>query len=744
MSDLRPAMRPDLFGQLAATDPHQRRARRLFERGQVAAVSGNEADVLVGSDAQGNALELKSVPIASGYVPRAGDWVAIQYEAGHSGAPWVVGPSMAEDASGDPVGIGVFAISATEPAGPQKSMIYFDDTRGTWVGWDGSTWVDFFAKYHNTMPDLQGGTASQYYHFSSGEHDSLQDFIDGSYLASGYLKRLNFKAIDASGTSRTRLFEKDGDFFWAINAEYDAGNNRWNRLDTAKYAYLIGLYSKNGIPHEPGSLGGVAWWRVTPGSNPVGDYTAVGGWELGFMMTQHRNYVMGGMNLELDGSGSPPYGRFTQIGSEDASVTGGLTVFQRNAWYEGSGSWGRDTTNASAATGFDANGDMFVWWYPEAAEGNAPWTTPAWQRRGLFHLSGDTRGRLDVIRSTSESAAGRSAFFAKHKTSVDMVDGFGAGYAFALEDNAGIENTIAAIYAVRSGADSTGRFSWQLATAGALAERMGLTAAGVLSISGASMSFAGNALSVEAASAVNQDLTTDASPTFLSVQAVRNAGTASFLAYAYSDTATDYPRAFVYRARGASGSPAAVLLDDHLGRIGVYGYDGATWRAALLMQVRAAENWSTGPNWGSYVDFVNYPPGTNAAATSLRLKGGQVLFADGSAGAPGVGFINAADKGWYHGGAGILSGAVAGVEQVRILAAGVLDLRNAGGALRVNGTNVLGARITGWSTPAGTAARANSGWNADTITATDANLRLVAKAVKALVDDLMSHGAIGA
>ena len=111
-SDLRPAYGgPDVFGQLAASDPYQRRARRLFERGQVAAVNGNEADVRVGADASGSSLELKGVPIVSGYVPQVGDWVAIQYEAGHSAAPWVVGPCMADDASSDSVGIVVFAVA---------------------------------------------------------------------------------------------------------------------------------------------------------------------------------------------------------------------------------------------------------------------------------------------------------------------------------------------------------------------------------------------------------------------------------------------------------------------------------------------------------------------------------------------------------------------------------------------------------------------------------------------------------
>ncbi|MBE9567008.1 MAG: hypothetical protein IMF16_09685, partial [Proteobacteria bacterium] len=375
-----PSRRPDFFGQLAATNPFQARTRRLFERGQVLAVNGNQADLLVSYDAHNNPLELKQVPIVSGYVPRVGDWVAIQYEAGHAGAPWVTGPSMAADASEDSAGIGVFSVSGTEPADAQKSTIYFDDSRAVWRGYDGTEWVDLSAKVHNLLPDLQGGSAAEYYHCTAAQHGDLQDLCGGDGIASAWVKRLRFKAIDQSATQRTRLFEKDGDFFWAINASYDEVAGTWSRVDTTKYAYLMELRSENGIPSEP--VGGIVWWRATPGANPLGAYNEVGGWELGFMMTQHRNFVGGGINFELDGSGTPPYGRFTQLAGND--VAGGHTLVQRNAWYEGGDSWGRDShTEESAAVGFDTDGDLFVWWYPDSSDpnGGAPWATSAWQER---------------------------------------------------------------------------------------------------------------------------------------------------------------------------------------------------------------------------------------------------------------------------------------------------------------------------------------------------------------------------
>ncbi len=487
------ALRADLFGQLAATDPYQGRARRLFGRGQVVAVSGNQADVRVGYSTQGESLELKQLPIVSGYVPRVGDWVSIQYEAGHSGAPWVAGPSMAANETGDSAGVGVFAVASEEPADPQQSTIYFDETQHTWRGWDGSAWIDFSSHLHNGLPDLQGGGAGAYYHFTGAEHGALQDLYDSDGMASAWVKRLKLKAVDASGTSRGRLLEVDGDVFWTVNAEYNEATGEWNRIDTTKYAYLVGIWSKHGIPHEPGELSGVAWWRATPGANPIGDWTSLGGWELGFMMTMHRNFVAGGMNFELDGSGSPPYGRLCQAGHEDPDC---FTALVRNVWYSGNtggageGYWGWDVepTPGVYHRGF-FNGMLddegFVWSYHEAPTASGEhFHTADWLDLARLRVDASAIGRLDVIRRSSETNVPGSSFFAKHKTAGDMADGFAAGYVFAIEDNAGVENIIAAMYGARAGADNTGKLSWLIANAGTLAERMSLTAVGELYLNG--------------------------------------------------------------------------------------------------------------------------------------------------------------------------------------------------------------------------------------------------------------------
>jgi hypothetical protein len=59
-----------------------------------------------------------------------------------------------------------------------------------------------------------------------------------------------------------------------------------------------------------------------------------------------------------------------------------------------------------------------------------------------------------------------------------------------------------------------------------------------------------------------------------------------------------------------------------------------------------------------------------------------------------------------------------------------------GSVYRVNGTNVVGARITGWGAPSGTATRTT--FATGTVT-----LVQLAERVKALIDDLTTHGLIG-
>ena len=92
----------DFFSQLAAREPFSRRMRRLFERGIIAALSGDSATVNVGRREDGSDILLEQVPIVSGYNPQVGDWVSLRYDGGHGGAPMVFGPSLSDESETEP------------------------------------------------------------------------------------------------------------------------------------------------------------------------------------------------------------------------------------------------------------------------------------------------------------------------------------------------------------------------------------------------------------------------------------------------------------------------------------------------------------------------------------------------------------------------------------------------------------------------------------------------------------------
>jgi hypothetical protein len=84
---------------------------------------------------------------------------------------------------------------------------------------------------------------------------------------------------------------------------------------------------------------------------------------------------------------------------------------------------------------------------------------------------------------TNESA---SALEIKHTTSADMVDGFGARQLFTIRDSANVDNTIARLGSIRSGADNSGRFVFETANAGTTTEKMTILPNGNVGIGTAS------------------------------------------------------------------------------------------------------------------------------------------------------------------------------------------------------------------------------------------------------------------
>jgi hypothetical protein len=75
-------------------------------------------------------------------------------------------------------------------------------------------------------------------------------------------------------------------------------------------------------------------------------------------------------------------------------------------------------------------------------------------------------------------------------------------------------------------------------------------------------------------------------------------------------------------------------------------------------------------------------------------------------------------------------------QRFTIDATGNVNINNAAAALKVGGTQVVNARKTGWTAPTGTATKT-------TFATSTVTLSVLAEHVKALIDDLTSHGLIG-
>lgn len=86
------------------------------------------------------------------------------------------------------------------------------------------------------------------------------------------------------------------------------------------------------------------------------------------------------------------------------------------------------------------------------------------------------------IRSTSVTTGLRTALMLTNRTSADMADGFGSGLELAIQDSAGVENSLGAIYGVRNGADNTGDLQFQTASAGSATTKLTITGGGNVGI----------------------------------------------------------------------------------------------------------------------------------------------------------------------------------------------------------------------------------------------------------------------
>lgn len=86
----------------------------------------------------------------------------------------------------------------------------------------------------------------------------------------------------------------------------------------------------------------------------------------------------------------------------------------------------------------------------------------------------------------------------------------------------------------------------------------------------------------------------------------------------YGDAVGTLPIFLVRKARGAVGAPTEVMTNDVLGRFSFRGYTGSTYAESAYLQVRAAENASSGG--GGRIEFWTKPNGGGGVTERLRIN----------------------------------------------------------------------------------------------------------------------------
>lgn len=111
-------------------------------------------------------------------------------------------------------------------------------------------------------------------------------------------------------------------------------------------------------------------------------------------------------------------------------------------------------------------------WYKETTTSAPTIITDDIFTEGKVRISTPNYPPLKTERTATGTSSIAGVLQANQETTGDMVDGFGVRIDFTIEDNAGVENEIAHIGAVRDGADNSGRLQFWTENAGVDAIKM--------------------------------------------------------------------------------------------------------------------------------------------------------------------------------------------------------------------------------------------------------------------------------
>lgn len=194
-------------------------------------------------------------------------------------------------------------------------------------------------------------------------------------------------------------------------------------------------------------------------------------------------------------------------------------------------------------------------------------------------------------------------------------------------------------------------------------------------------------------------------------------------------------------AGGSRGADAATPSGQQLMTIQGFGYDGTAWITTpnALYSIISDGLWS-GSNRGAYHAWFATTNGATASGEVMRLQGGNLLIGTttGITGTGGFALAGTTDSSSTTTGALQCAGGGAFAKSLTIggSAGNFLNIANSTGALKINGTQVIGPRITGYGTPTG-------GVNQGSFAAGSITLANLAASVAQLILDLKTHGVLG-
>ena len=500
--------------------------------------------------------------------------------------------------------LGFTSTTAQIRAGDANHLITFGDLT-THTAWDGFV----FTAPNNggtlmTLGKASGGGSSAYFSGSVGIGTSVPAYklavttaatTDALDIAAGTVNGVDHLQMKMkSSTSNVDTYgmglDTSSDDQWTVSTEDGTYRSAISLADTSGPNFTaFGVASSN----DSGST-----------------------WIPGLVVKQAGNVGIGttsistGARLDVRGGAVAAGSQSSTLGGEfrayEASNGANYVAFRAPASLAADLTWtlpaAAGTMNQVLAT--DAAGSL-SWVTMTGGGGSSPWTvagssisyTGGYVGIGtttpdrLLHVSGEVGfGVATFERFNSGTDTNSTAVKLKHKSTSNMVDGFGTGISFNIEDNAGVDNSIAVLSAYRSGADNSGKVRFYTLNAGVANEGFYLLPNNNVGI--------GTADPVARLEVVNE-----------------GAVQGDF----YVTTFTDNPGIIARRANGTIAAPTAVVSGDEIGTWGAYGYTSGGWGAlAGGFNVFASENFTTTAQ-GTNLRLFTTAIGTNSNSERMRI-----------------------------------------------------------------------------------------------------------------------------